>query len=243
MISYLAVVESEKIGIDVEISEYVVIRPGAVIGDNVIIHPFVVIEEEVTIGNGVEIFPGTYIGKKPKGTASIVRPIDFSPKLTVGNNCAIGPNATIFYDVEIGSDTLIGDGASLREQVRVGDSCVISRHVTVNYNTVIGNRTKIMDLTHITGNCRIGNDVFISALVSTVNDNVVVSRKYDYERCQGPVIEDKVTIGAGATLLPGILIGEGAMIGAGAVVTKDVAPYDVVMGMPARVKRNMLNES
>ena len=66
--------------------------------------------------------------------------------------------------------TLIGDGASIREQCRIGDNCIVSRLVTINYNAKIGNRTKIMDNTHITGNMEIGDDVFIS-VVATTNDN------------------------------------------------------------------------
>jgi acetyltransferase-like isoleucine patch superfamily enzyme len=145
----------------------------------------------------------------------------------------------IFYDVTIGRNTLLGDGASLREQVRVGHHCLISRYVTINYNTTIGNYTRIMDATHITGNCRIGNNVFISVLVSSTNDNLVVSRQYDEEQILGPQVDDDSTIGAGACLLPGVRVGRGAFVGAGAVVTKDVQPYDLVMGVPARVVRNL----
>jgi acetyltransferase-like isoleucine patch superfamily enzyme len=145
----------------------------------------------------------------------------------------------IFYDVIIGQNTLLGDGASIREQVRIGHHCLIGRYVTVNYNTTIGDHTRIMDLTHITGNCRIGSNVFISVLVSSANDNVVISRRYEEERIAGPQVEDGATIGAGACLLPGVHIGKGAFVGAGAVVTRDVQAYDVVMGVPARVVRRL----
>jgi len=129
---------------------------------------------------------------------------------------------------------LIGDGASIREKCRIGSRCIISRYVTINYNTRIGDRTKIMDLTHITGNCTIGNDVFISLTVGMTNDNVPGAGVYDEARIKGPIICDDVFIGAGATLLPGIKIGEKAVIGAGAVVTKDVDAGKVVMGVPAK---------
>jgi acetyltransferase-like isoleucine patch superfamily enzyme len=96
-----------------------------------------------------------------------------------------------------------------------------------------------MDLSHITGNCEIGNNVFVSVLVSTTNDNVVVTREYEEEQIQGPRIQNGATIGAGACLLPGVVIGEGALVGANAVVTSDVQPYDLVMGIPARVARSL----
>ncbi|MFZ5884576.1 MAG: DapH/DapD/GlmU-related protein [Chloroflexota bacterium] len=239
MISNLAVLETEDIGSNVEIAEFSIIRAGARIGNNVCIHPHVVINPGVVIGDGTEIFPGAYIGKPPKGAGATARPISYIPKVEIGEECSIGPNAVIFYDVIIGHHTLLGDGASLREQVRVGHHCLISRYVTINYNTTIGDHTRIMDMTHITGNCRIGSNVFISVLVSSTNDNVVVSRRYDEEQILGPQVDDDATIGAGACLLPGVRVGRGAFVGANAVVTKDVQPYDLVMGVPARVVRNL----
>lgn len=237
MINSLAVVETDQIGNNVTIHEYAVIRRNVVIGDDVVIHPHVVIEEHAVIGNGVEIFPGSYIGKRPRGAGAIVRPIAYRPQVVIGDGCAIGPHAVIFYDVEIGQNTLVGDGASLREQVRVGSRCIISRYVTINYNTRIGNSCQIMDLTHITGNTTIGDNVFISVHVSTTNDNGPGSRTYDGEIMNGPQIASRATVGAGAILLPQVEIGEGAVIGAAALVTKHVAPYTLVMGVPAQTVR------
>lgn len=239
MISTLSVVETEDIGKNVDIAEFSIVRTGVKIGDNVRIHPHVIINPGVVIGNDVEIFPGAYIGKPPKGAGATARPISFIPRVEIGDGCSIGPNAVIFYDVTIGNNTLLGDGASLREQVHVGHHCLISRYVTINYNTVIGNHTRIMDMTHITGNCRIGNNVFISVLVSSTNDNVVVTRQYEEEKISGPQVDDGATIGASACLLPGVKIGEGAFVASNAVVTRDVQPYDMVMGIPARVVKNL----
>jgi acetyltransferase-like isoleucine patch superfamily enzyme len=233
------VIQTELIGQNVSIAEFVVIRPGVNIGNNVIIHPNVVIESGVNIDDGVEVFPGTYIGKKPKGAGATSRPISFQPWVRIGSDCAVGPNAVIYYEVDIGKNTLIGDGASIREQVKIGQHCIISRYVTINYASVIGNHTKIMDLTHITGKCHIGHNVFIGVLVTTVNDNKVVARKYLEEDVAGPRILDGATIGSGATILPGLTIGEGAVVGAQALATKDVAPYKLALGIPARVVKDL----
>lgn len=109
----------------------------------------------------------------------------------------------------------------------------------VNYNTYIGNGTKIMDNASITGNMKIGNHVFISMQVVTSNDNTMGRRDYDEKHVKGPTIGNYVTVGAAANILPGVNIGENAMVGAGAVVTKDVPSNKVVMGMPARVVRDV----
>lgn len=234
MISERAVVETSEVGERSAIHEFAVIRRGAVIGEDVVIHPHVVIEDDVVVEDGVEIFPGAYIGKVPKGAGALARSPTFTRGVVIGGGCSIGPHAVIFQDVRIGEASLIGDGASVREQCRIGANCIISRYVTINYNTVIGDRTKVMDLTHITGNCVIGSDVFISVMVGTTNDNLAGRGGYSEENVLGPAIEDRAIVGAGATLLPGVRIGSGAVVGAGSVVTRNVAPDTTVMGIPAR---------
>ncbi|MCX7112890.1 MAG: DapH/DapD/GlmU-related protein [Proteobacteria bacterium] len=226
---------------DAIISNNVIIGPYAVIGkcfigEECIIHPHVVIADSVSLGARTEVFPGAFIGKEPKGAGALARKPEFDFHIRIGEECSIGPHAVIYYDVEIGSNTLIGDGASIREKCQIGSKCILSRYVTVNYNTKIGDRTKIMDNTHITGNAFIGSDVFISLMVGTTNDNLV--RVGYANHVSGPTIEDNVVIGVGASLLPAIKIGKGATVAAGSVVTKDVAPNTLVAGVPARFVRH-----
>jgi acetyltransferase-like isoleucine patch superfamily enzyme len=241
LISHLASVASE-LPSDTVVHEFAVIRERVTVGAGVIIHPHVVIESDVVIGDNVEIFPGCYIGKEPKGAGALARKPEFQRGVRIGNNCSIGPGAVIFQDVMIGNETLIGDGASIREQCHVGSRCIISRYVTINYHTTIGDRTKIMDQTHITGNATIGNDVFVSLLVGTTNDNAAGRHGYQSESIKGPTIHDQAIVGAGATLLPGIVIENGGVVGAGSVVTKDVPQDTLVLGMPARAIRRLSNE-
>lgn len=223
------------IGADVTIGPYAIIGR-ATIGQGSVLHPHVVISDGVKLGSQVEVFPGAFIGKEPKGAGAIARQPAFNRTVLIGDQCSVGPNAVIYFDVEIGRNSLIGDGASIREQGRIGEFCIVSRYVTLNYNVRIGDRTKIMDGTHITGNCNIGSDVFISILVGTTNDNVVRSGYGSH--ITGPVIKNHVVVGGGASLLPGVTIGEGATVGAGAVVTKDVPPGSTVIGVPAKVTKS-----
>lgn len=235
-IAKTAVVETTEIGDGTVIDEFCVIRSGAKLGRNVRIHPHVVIESGVEIADDVEIMPGAYIGREPKGAGATARKPDFERKVVIGSGCSIGPHAVIYMDVQIGSNSLVADGASIREKCRIGDRCIISRYVTINYNTTIGNRTKVMDLSHITGNCVIGDDVFVSVLVATVNDNAIGKLGYDENRVVGPRIESGAAIGVASTLLPNTHIGSGAIVAAGAVVTRDIPADSTAVGIPARVR-------
>lgn len=235
---HTSAVISEKavLGKNVMVMPFAVIG-AAIIGDDCVIHPHTVIADGVVLGKSVEVFPGTFIGKEPKGAGALARKPEFEPVVTIGDACSIGPNAVVFYDVAVGNNTLLGDGASIREKCSIGSFCILSRYVTVNYNTSIGSHTKIMDNTHITGNAVIGDRVFISLMVGTTNDNVV--RAGYSAHVQGPIIEDDVVIGVGASLLPAVRIGAGATVGAGSVVTKDVAPHTLVAGVPARFVKKL----
>jgi acetyltransferase-like isoleucine patch superfamily enzyme len=241
MISPLAVVKSDNVGSNVTIHEYAIIRKNAVLGDNVVIHPFVVLEDGANIGDGTEIFPGSVIGKPPKGTGAISRPISFDKKVTIGNYCSIGPHVIVYYDVQIGDHTLLGDGASIREGSRIGSNCIIGRYVTINYDTRIGDAVKIMDHSWLAGNMSINDKVFISGGVLTANDNNIGSSGYNKEHIIGPTIHRGARIGVGAILLPEIEIGEQSIVAAGSVVTRDVAPHTTVMGIPAKAKRYTRN--
>ena len=231
-----AIVETDWIGDETLIEEYSIVRKNVKIGKNVHIYPHVIIENNVEIADNVRIYPGTYIGKVPDGAGAIVREPKFIEKITIGENCAVGPHAVIYYDVEIRNNTLIGDGASIRENCKIGSYCIIGRHVDVNYESTIGNHTKIMDFAVIERSI-IGKNVFISMHVSMANDNKFYLRKYDPTLCYGPKIMDDASIGENATLLPNISIGRGSVVAAGAVVTKDVPDYAVVMGVPAKIVR------
>ncbi len=189
-----------KLGENVAVGPFSVIGD-AVIGDGAIIHSHVVIGDGVEIGQAVEIFPGALIGREPKAAGATSRPIEFERQLTIGDGCSIGPHAVIYYGVEIGRATLIGDGASIREQCRIGSNCIISRYVTVNYNTTVGDGVKVMDLSHLT-DMVVEDGAFISVLVATVNDNLVKAGFGGH--VVGPVVRAGSVIGGGATLLPGI---------------------------------------
>ncbi len=229
-----ATVETDSIGDGVSIGEGAVVREGVVLGDGVSIHPNVVIEPGVEIGAGTEVLSGTCLGRSPRAAGAIARSPSFQRRLTIGEGCAIGVNAVVYYDAEIAPNTLIGDGASIRERCRVGADSVIGRDVTLDRGVVVGRGTRVMDKAHLTGGMIVGDDVFISALVASSNDSSFGRDGYDEDLVRGPRVEDGAMIGAGASLLPGVVIGRAATVGSGAVVTHDVEAGTTVVGVPAR---------
>ncbi|MGH8232715.1 MAG: acyltransferase [Rhodanobacteraceae bacterium] len=99
---------------------------------------------------------------------------------------------------------------------------------------MIGDRVTVKNGVQLWDGCRIGNDVFIGPNATFTNDRFPKSRNRSFQAL--PIfVEDNAVVGAGAVLLPGVRIGAGATVAAGAVVTKDVPPGALVMGNPARV--------
>lgn len=222
------------------ISKTAIIHEGAAVAESAIINDYVVIYPNVVILENVEVMDHAVIGRLPKAASTSKRKVQKEYKKTViGENSIISPGAVIYTDVMIGKDTLIGDNASIREGCRIGSGCIIARNVSINYNTMVGDATKIMDNAHITGNMIIEECVFISTLVATSNDNLIGKGEYSDERERGPYIKRGAMIGAAANLLPAITIGENAIVAAGAVVTKDVPSRKVVMGIPAKIVRDI----
>ena len=102
------------------ISPHAVVEDSVTIGRGVTIHPYVCIYRGVVIGDNCEINPGAFLGKEPKAPVRLIREPRFERRLTLGEGVLIGPHAVVYYDVEIGDLSLVGEGASIREQCRIG---------------------------------------------------------------------------------------------------------------------------
>lgn len=190
--------------------------------------------EPVSIPDSTTVFPGAVIGRVPMAAGVIARQPEKPRETKIGERCVIGANAVIYAGVHLGDDVLIGDGTCIRENTDVGSGTVIGSNCTVQNGAKIGERVKIVDLSHITFDCVIGDEAFISVGVYTMNDN---SMQRGGE-IVGPKIGARARIGGGALLLPGVRVGEDAVVGAGAVVTRDVTAEARVMGIPAREPKN-----
>lgn len=238
----MAVVNTDRLGSNVRIEAFALVHADAVIGDDVVIHAHAVIAAGVVLGDGVEVYPGAFVGKEPKAPGTLLRAPVYEAQVTIGAHSLIGPNAIIYYDVEIGERTLIGDGASIREQCRIGRECKIGPNAAFNYNVQMGDGSQVSQLTHVAGNTVIGRRVFIAAGVSMANDRCFGRAVPDELQRIGPRVEDGCRIGPGAVLLPGVKIGPDAIVGAGAVVDNDVPTGTLALGVPARFARHLRDE-
>lgn len=136
---------------------------------------------------------------------------------------------------KIGQNTRVWQYSVILKDAIIGSNCNICAHTLVENDVVIGNNVTVKSGVFLWDGIRIGNDVFIGPNVTFTNDKRPRSKIYP-EKFLETIIEDGTSIGANATILPGVKIGKNAMIGAGAVVTKDVLDNTTVIGNPARVK-------
>jgi len=133
----------------------------------------------------------------------------------------------------IGAGTKIWQYVVVLKNAVIGEDCNICSHCFIENDVVIGDRVTIKCGVQIWDGLRIEDDVFIGPNATFTNDPYPRS-KQEFALLQ-TVIKKGATIGANATILPDITIGENAMVGAGSVVTKDVPPNVLVVGNPARI--------
>lgn len=145
----------------------------------------------------------------------------------------IHPSAHVSSDARIGEGTKIWINVQVREQAEIGTNCIISKDVYIDHAVQIGNNCKIQNSVSVYNGVTIEDDVFVGPNVSFTNDKVPRAFSVDW-KITPTTVRKGASIGANATIVCGIVIGEYAMVAAGSVVTKDVPPYTLVMSNPAR---------
>lgn len=144
-----------------------------------------------------------------------------------------------FSDVQ---STQIGDGTSIWQfcvvfvGAKIGANCNICAHVLIENDVVIGDNVTIKSGVQLWDGVRIEDNVFVGPNVTFANDLFPRSKAYPDQFLQ-TIVKAGASIGANATILPGVTIGENAMVGAGSVVTKDVPAGSILVGNPARILR------
>ncbi len=144
------------------------------------------------------------------------------------------PSAFVEEDVEIGEDTNIWHLVHVRERAKIGKNCNLGKDVYIGVGVSIGDNVKIQNGVSVYEGVTVGDNVFLGPHMTFTNDTYPrVEGEWDIEKTK---VEDGVSIGAHATILSGITLGEHCMVGAGSVVTKDVPSHTVVFGNPAVIK-------
>ena len=150
----------------------------------------------------------------------------------IGDNAIIRPASIIYCDVIIGDNLRTGHNVMVRENSKIGNNVLIGTNVVIDGYTIIGNNVSIQSNVYIPTNTVIEDNVFLGPCSVLTNDKYPIRLKFGLK---GPILRKGASIGANSTILPGVEIGEGAMVAAGAVVTKDVPPWKLAIGCPAKI--------
>jgi acetyltransferase-like isoleucine patch superfamily enzyme len=200
-----------------------------------------VIHAGTVVAEGAHFQDGAVVGKPvalgPRSTASRETP----PPAEVGSGATICAGAVVVAGARIGAGAVVGDQAHVRERAVVGDGSVVGRGSQLDADVRVGSRVRIQTGCYITGFSELEDDVFVGPGVTLTNDDAMGRHPPD-QQLHGARLRRACRVGGGAVLVPGVEVGEEAYVAAGAVVTRDVPPRAVVMGVPARPVREVPDE-
>lgn len=153
----------------------------------------------------------------------------------------IHDTAEVDKDVELGKGTKVWNNSRIREKVVLGDNCIIAQNVYLDSGVRLGDNVKVQNNVSLYHEAIVKDGVFIGPHVCFTNDKVpravnpdgTPKGAGDWEASR-TVVNQGASIGANSTILPGITLGEWCMIGAGSIITKDVSPYALMVGCPAK---------
>jgi UDP-2-acetamido-3-amino-2,3-dideoxy-glucuronate N-acetyltransferase len=180
-------------------------------------------------------------------SGAALQPSDLAPGLLLGTGVTIAPDAligghvVIHAGVEIGPGARVGDHAQIRDGALIGPGATVGSLSSIDPGVTLGERASVQARCYLSAGTVVEDDVFIGPGVTLANDNTMDRHSAEME-LEGPLLRRACRVGAGVVVCPAIEIGEEAFVAAGAVVTADVAPRSVVMGVPARSVRQVPDE-
>jgi dTDP-4-amino-4,6-dideoxygalactose transaminase/acetyltransferase-like isoleucine patch superfamily enzyme len=241
MIAKTAIIAQDaKVGADCTIGEYCVIEDGVVLEEGVQLGHHVVIHRGTRVGAGTIVGDGTVLGRQPRPAAtSTVKAEQELKPLLIGKSCTIGTSVIVYQGTEMLDSCFLGDNSSVRENCQLGEAVLIGQRVVVENNVRIGDYAKVQTGAYITADTELEEHVFIAPMVTTTNDNYMGRTEKRFADRRGPTFKKGCRVGGGVTILPGVTIGDEAFIAAGSIVPRDIPPYQLVMGSPARAVRSV----
>jgi acetyltransferase-like isoleucine patch superfamily enzyme len=195
----------------------------------------VVVHADTTIAAGAEIGDMVVLGRRPK-LAEHSSAHGRADPLWVGPGAFIGAGSVVLAGARIATRAIVGDRCFVRERASIGEEAVVGSGSVIDNDVRIGARARIQTAVYLPAHTVVEDDVFVGPGVTGTNDNTMARHAED-EPTPGPTLRRACRVGGAVVLLPGVEIGEEAFVAAGAVVTKDVPPRTVVMGVPARPVR------
>jgi acetyltransferase-like isoleucine patch superfamily enzyme len=223
---------------DVTLGHYCVISDGARIDAGARLGSHVVVHPGTTVGAGCIVQDGVVLGKPPKLAAhSTAGGAPLEP-LTLEDGAVVCCGAIVFAGTVLKAGSIVGDQAFVRERTVIGERSVIGRGTAVDNDVKVGARVRVQTDVYLTAYSVIEDDVFVGPGVLTTNDSTMARHDDDYP-VVGAALRRACRIGGAVVITPGVEVGEEAFVAAGAVVTKDVPPRGVVIGVPGRVMREV----
>lgn len=204
------------------ISRLAIVEAGARIGAHVTIGPWSHIGAACTIGDHAHIGPHCLIGTEGDGGPC-----------TIGERARVRAGTVIYTGVRCGEDFTTGHYVVVLSGTSIGDGVMLGTGCIVDGQVVIGDRVRAQSGAYITRHTSVGELAFLGPGTCTTNDRFLPPGL----PLAGPAVHPGARIGGSAVLLPDVHVGEGAVVAAGAVVTRDVAPATLVAGVPARPLR------
>lgn len=214
------------------LGERVLLPPTVQIGGNVVIHEGTVIGGEARIQDGAVVGKPLALGQRSAASRQTPAPAE------VGAGATVCAGAVVVEGAVVGDGAVIGDQAHVRERAVIGEQSVLGRGSAVDNDVRVGARVRIQTGCYLTAFSVVEDDVFVAPGVTLTNDDTMGRHGPGHE-LRGATLRRACRVGGGAVLVPGVEVGEEAYVAAGAVVVADVPPRAVVMGVPARVVREV----
>lgn len=229
--------ERVRIGEGVTFGAHVVVHDDARIGDGCAIGAHAVIHSDTVVGDGCTLEDHAVLGKRPRLARGSSATGEVGA-LALGDGVTVCAGAVVFAGSKIEDSCILGDQSYVRERSRIGPGSVIGRGSVIDNDVVVGARVSVQTGVYLTAFTLVEDDVFVGPGATTTNDDTMARHAPDMP-LRGATLRRACRIGGGAVLTPGVEVGEEAFVAAGALVTRDVPPRAVVMGVPARVVREV----